>query len=166
MLLTVIWLGLVYLRLKFGLVFFVFGGKSVRSFLLTVPPGPEIWLGLFCLRFPPSGNWVWSFFQGPLNGGVSDGGASRSGLVLPFLSFFVLLGLSRGFSRFARGLSGDFPDWSFSSFSANYQHLRGTVPKGSATQSGPFPKKVGNTRVWKPPGLASLNFWLRFPHRK
>ena len=28
---------------------------------------------------------------------------------------------------------------------------RGTVPKGSATQSGPFPKKVGNTRVWKPP---------------
>ena len=27
-----------------------------------------------------------------------------------------------------------------------------TVPKGSATQSGPFPKKVGNTRVWKPPG--------------
>ena len=57
-------------------------------------------------------------FQGPLNGGVSDGGVSRSGLVLPFLSFFVLLGLSRGFSRFARGWSGDFPDLSFSSFSA------------------------------------------------
>ena len=76
-----------------------------------------------------------------------------------FLSFFVLLGLSRGFSRFVRGLSGDFPDWSVSSFSAYYQHLRGTVPKGSATQSGPFPKKVGNTRVWKPPGLASLNYF-------
>ena len=71
------------------------------------------------------------------------------------MSFFVLLGLSRGFSRFVRGLSGDFPDWSFSSFSAYYQHLRGTVPKGSVTQPGPFPKKVGNTRVWKPPGLAS-----------
>ena len=28
-----------------------------------------------------------------------------------------------------------------------------------ATQPGPFPKKVGNTRVWKPPRLASLNFW-------
>ena len=47
--------------------------------------------------------------QEPLNGGVSNGGVSRSGLVLPFLSFFVLfcpflsfLGLSR-FSR-------DFPD--------------------------------------------------------
>ena len=26
----------------------------------------------------------------------------------------------------------------------------------AATQSGPFPKKVGNPRVWKPPGLASL----------
>ena len=57
-------------------------------------------------------------FQGPLNGGVSNGGVSRSGLVLPFLSFFVLLGLSWGFSRFARGWSGDFPDLSFSSFSA------------------------------------------------
>ena len=30
------------------------------------------------------------FLQGPLNGGVSNGGASRSGLVLPFLSFFCL----------------------------------------------------------------------------
>ena len=30
--------------------------------------------------------------QGPLNGGVSNGRVSRSGLVLPFLSFFVLFG--------------------------------------------------------------------------
>ena len=52
------------------------------------------------------------------------------------------------FSRFARGWSGDFLDLSFSSFSAYEEHVRGTVPKGSATQSGPFPKKVGN-----PPGL-------------
>ena len=97
--------------------------------------------------------------QGPPNGGVSNGGVSRSGLVLPFLSFFVLFGtfpIFPGFSRFGRGWSGDFPDLSFSSFSAYEEHLRGTVPKGSATQSGPFPKKVGNTRVWKPPGLASL----------
>ena len=51
--------------------------------------------------------------QGPLNGGVSNGGVSRSGLVLPFLSFFVLFGtfpIFLGFSRFARGWSGDFPD--------------------------------------------------------
>ena len=54
-------------------------------------------------------------------GGVSNGGVSRSGLVLPFLSFFVLFGtfpIFLGFSRFARGWSGDFPDLSFSSFSA------------------------------------------------
>ena len=41
---------------------------------------------------------------------------------------------------------GDFPDvslpWPFYE-----QHLRGTVPKGSATQST-FPKKVGNPAVW------------------
>ena len=103
------------------------------------------------LPLPISGPGTSAKAQGPLNGGVSNGGVSRSGFVLPFLSFFVLLGLSRGFSRFVRGLSGDFPNWSFSSFSAYYQHLRGTVPKGSATQSGPFLKKVGNTRVWKPP---------------
>ena len=62
-----------------------------------------------------------SFSQGPLNGGVSNGGVSRSGLVLPFLSLFVLFGtfpIFLGFSRFARGWSGDFPDLSFSSFSA------------------------------------------------
>ena len=67
---------------------------------------------------------VTSFFscseqcQEPLNRGVSNGGVSRSGLVLAFLSFFVLLGLSRGFSRFARGWSGDFPDSFLFSFSA------------------------------------------------
>ena len=62
----------------------------------------------------------------------------------------------------------DFPEFSgifpiFSGFSrlvvflflGLVKHLRGTVPKGSATQSGPFPKKVGNPAVWKPPGLAS-----------
>ena len=39
-------------------------------------------------------------------------GVSRSGLVLPFLSFFVLFGTFPtfpGFSRFVRGWSGDFP---------------------------------------------------------
>ena len=30
--------------------------------------------------------------------------------------------------------------------------------KGPRHNLEPFPKKVGNTRVWKPPGLASLNF--------
>ena len=60
--------------------------------------------------------------QGPLNGGVSNGGVSRSGLVLTFLSFCVLFGtfpIFLGFSRFAPGWSGDFPDLSFSFFLAH-----------------------------------------------
>ena len=65
-LLAVDWLGLFYLRLEFGLVFLACGGKSVWSFLLTVPPVRTLGLvfsacgspclaigfGLLCLRFP------------------------------------------------------------------------------------------------------------------
>ena len=36
--------------------------------------------------------------QGPLNGGVSNGGGFRSGLVLPFLSFLSFLGHTKAFS--------------------------------------------------------------------
>ena len=57
--------------------------------------------------------------QGPLNEGVSNGGVSRSGLVLPFLSFFcpfwdfpdfsgifpICSGMVRGFFRFVLFLS-------------------------------------------------------------
>ena len=39
-------------------------------------------------------------------------------LFCPFLSFFGTFPIFVGFSRFARGWSGDFPDLSFSSFSA------------------------------------------------
>ena len=41
-----------YLRLKFGLVSFAYGGKSVWSFLLTLPLVQKIGFGIFCLRFP------------------------------------------------------------------------------------------------------------------
>ena len=61
LLLTVHWLGLFYLQLKFGLVFFAYGGNRFGLFYLRFPPGREIRFGLFCLRFPLSGNWVWSF---------------------------------------------------------------------------------------------------------
>ena len=50
-----------------------------------------------------------SNYQGPLNGGVSNGGVSRSGLVLPFFSFwsfFVLFCRFLSLSRFF----WDFPD--------------------------------------------------------
>ena len=46
--------------------------------------------------------------QGPPNGGVSNEGVSRSGLVLPFLSFFVLFCPFLSFWDFP----GDFPDLS------------------------------------------------------
>ena len=81
--------------------------RKSRRFARGLPETQYMYLGG---RF---GFFCW-FGGGEKGGGV----VSRSGLVLPFLSFFVLLGLSRGFSRFARGWSWDFPDLSFSSFSA------------------------------------------------
>ena len=85
--------------------------------------------------------------QGPPNGGVSNGGVSHldsSFLFCPFLSFL-------GLSRFFRDFPDLLGDGSFLfSFSAYREHLRGTVPKGSATQSGPFPTKK--------PGLETPRF--------
>ena len=72
----------------------------------------EFFLGR-CNRGPGARYWAvcagWFKFQGPLNGGVSNGGVSRSGPVLPFCPFLFFLGLSWGYSRFVRGLSGIFP---------------------------------------------------------
>ena len=59
-----------------------------------------------------------SKYQGPLNGGVSNGEFSRSGLVLPFLSFWDFPDFSGIFPICWGEWSGDFPDLSFSSFSA------------------------------------------------
>ena len=52
LLLAVNCLGLLYLRLRFGLLFFCLRWKIGLSFLLMVPPRPEIRFGLLCLRFP------------------------------------------------------------------------------------------------------------------
>ena len=63
------------------------------------------------------------------------------------------------------------PFWYFPDFFRDFLDLCGDSPgifpigpfplsrpiNSTATQSGPFPKKVGNPAVWKPPGLASLN---------
>ena len=65
-------------------------------------------------------------------------------------SFLICPGALRGFSRSVLCLFlGLFNP-------AYYQRLRGTVPKGSATQSGLVPKIWGTTRFGNPPGLASL----------
>ena len=67
LLLTVNWLGLFHLRLKFGLVFLAYGGKLVRSFLLfflTARPCPELGLVFFAYGSPrPELGWV-SFAYG------------------------------------------------------------------------------------------------------
>ena len=71
--------------------------------------------------------------------------------------FFIPLGLSRFLWDFPdrSGDFGYFPDFAFSSFSSYQQHLRGTVPKKAATQSGPFPKRA-NPPVWRPPRLVTI----------
>ena len=51
LLLTEIWFGPFYLRLKFGLVFFAYGGRSVWFFFCFGSPCPEFGFWSFCLRF-------------------------------------------------------------------------------------------------------------------
>ena len=98
-----------------------------------------------------SSQGLWTIFQGPLNGGGSNGGVSRSGLVLPFLSFFVLFGTFpicsgifpicsgtlRGFSRLVLFLSLGL---SRAPTRNSPERVRDTV--------WTFPEKSG-----KPPGL-------------
>ena len=69
----------------------------------------------------PHKNMYTKWFSRAAKRGGFKRGVSRSGLVLPFLSFFVLFAtfpIFPGFSRFVRGLFGDFSDLSFSSFLA------------------------------------------------
>ena len=84
--------------------------QSLRNPLPDPPPPPSIRESQYPL-----------FCQGPPNPG--GGGFKRGGFpIWTCLSFFVLCGtfpICLGFSRFVRGLFGDFPDLSFSSFSAH-----------------------------------------------
>ena len=84
-------------------------------------------------------------------GGFKTGGVPDLDLSLLFLS---LLGLSRFFRDFPDLLGdgpGIFPIRTFSLSRPIIEHLRGSVPKGSATQSGPLLKKVGNPPFGNPP---------------
>ena len=99
--------------------------------------------------------------QGPLNGGGggSNGGVSRSGLVLPFLSFFVLFWSFPNFSGIFPICSGMVRGFSWLVLFLFLGLLRAPTrnsPERVRDTIWTFPKKVGNTRVWKPPGLASL----------
>ena len=77
------------------------------------------------------------------------GGASRPGLVLPFLSFFVLFGtfpICSGISRFVPFL-----------FFGLLRAPTRNSPERVCDTLWTFPEKVGDPSVWKPPALASLN---------
>ena len=102
--------------------------------------------------------------QGPLNGGASNGGVSRSGLVLPCLSFFVLFGtfpIFWDFPDLVRDGLGIFPIGPFPLSrpikSTNEEQSR----KGPRHNPDRSRTKVGNPPVWKHPGLASLKLWLK-----
>ena len=88
--------------------------------------------------------------QGPLKGGGGSNGGGFPIWTCP--SFSVLL---RPFWDFPVFFFRDFPD--LSGDSSGIFPILGLLtartrksPKGSATQSGPFPGKVGNPPVWKP----------------
>ena len=63
-----------------------------------------------------------------------------------------------GISRFARGWSGDFPIRPFPLSRPIKSTYEEQSRKGPRHNLDLFPKKVGNTRVWKHPGLASLKY--------
>ena len=73
----------------------------------------------------------------------------------PFLSFWDFPG---DFPDLLRDGPGIFPICPFPLSRPIQSTYEEQSRKGSVTQSGLVPKKVGNTRVWKHPGLASLKF--------
>ena len=98
--------------------------------------------------------WSSTLSQGPLNRGVSNGGASRSGLVLPFFVLFGTFPIFPGLSRFARGWPGDFPD---SSLSLS-RPIKSTYEEQS--RKGPWHNLDLSRESGKPPGLETPRFGL------
>ena len=97
--------------------------------------------------------------QGPLNGGVSNGGVSRSGLVLPFFVLFCPFGIFPGIFPIWSGMVRGFSRFVLFLFLGLLRAPTRNSPERVRDTIWTFPpKKVGNTRVWKPPGLASLNY--------
>ena len=100
-----------------------------------------------------------SGIKGRQTGGVSNGGVSRSGLVLHFLSIFVLLGLSRyvqDFPDLPRDSPGISPICPFALSWPTNSTYEEQFRKGPRHNPDLSRKKVGNPPVWKPPGFASL----------
>ena len=74
-------------------------------------------------------------------------------------SFFVLLGLSRGFSRFAPGWSGDFPDLSFSSFPGLLRAPTRNSPERVRDTIWTCPEKSGKHPGLETPRFSFSQFW-------
>ena len=86
-----------------------------------------------------------------VNGGVSKRGASRSGLVLPFFVLFGTFPIFLGFSRFARGWSGDFSRLVLFLFLGLLRAPTRNSPERVRDTIWTFPEKSG-----KHPGLETL----------
>ena len=90
------------------------------------------------------------------NGSDSKSRAAKRDLSFLFLSFFVLFGtfpIFLGFSRFARGWSGDFPDSSLFLFLGLLRAPTRNSPERVRDTIWTFPKKSG-----KHPGLETPRF--------
>ena len=96
-------------------------------------------------------------------GGVQTGGFPDLDLSFLFCPFFVLFGtfpIFLGFSDLLGNGLGIFPICPFPLSRPIKSTYEEQSRQGPQHNLKPFPKKVGNTRVWKPPGLASLNIFL------
>ena len=97
-----------------------------------------------------------SNFQERLNGGVSNGGVSRSGLVLPFLSFFVLFGtfpICSGILPICSGMVRGFSRLVLFLFLGLLRAPTRNSPERVRDTIWTFPKKSG-----KHPGLETPRF--------
>ena len=93
---------------------------------------------------------VWVKDQGPLNGGFQ----------MPFLVPFCLFWDLPDFPEISPILFGDFRLVLCLFLGPLFlvKHVRGTLLKRSATQSGHFPKEGESPQVGKPPGSASPKY--------
>ena len=125
-------------------------GENFRRTFRTIGP----------YGFPLEKVWTndWSICQGPPNRGVSNGGFSRSGLVLPFFVLFVLAGtfpIFLGFPDLLGDAPGIFPDFRFVLFLflGLFRAPTRNSPERVCDTIWTFPKKSG-----KPPGLETPRF--------
>ena len=144
---------------------FLAGRKSSPLISPAFPIGDFKFQIEFQIEFHLHGPWTGSnYSRAAKRGGFKRGGFpiwTCPSFFVPFCRFWdfpdfsgispICSGMVRGFSRFVPFL-----------FLGLVRARTRNSPERSATQSGSFPKKVGNPPVWKPPGLASPKLPLNF----